>query len=297
MRRAGFLDALFRSYLTMPHNYFVPIVMWLPPGRKSTMVLPVRGLKDCLIGETGRVRRDWTVFVDGKPVDSGSDLFHFTSAGETSGYTATLSYVMPPGAPSGGYLECALRADDDKTLFKVMRLPGAYNIHSAPTNKSFFTCHTHKFASPPVISQIARFGQFVDCYSVATVDRMADLTTSLVLVNPYGKAIVAKVLTREGRRIDAIRVAPKSATRVDLQALLREDERSWGGHIQLTANNRALTWLVKHRISAPDAIATVEHLDPFRADETHMPLTKALRNWIGEWLERRTIRAAHRRAR
>lgn len=281
----------------MPHTYFVPIVMWLPPGRRSTMVLPSRSLKDCLIGGTGRVRRDWAVFVDGKSVDSGSQSFDFVADGEVEGYSATLAYELPPGAPSGGYLECALRADDDKTLFKVMRLPGAYNIHSNSANKSFFTCHTHKFASPPVISQIARFGQFVDCYSVATVDRAADLTTSLVLVNPYGKAIVARILTYEGRRIEPIKIAPKSATRVDLQALLRDDEKNWGGHIQLTANNRALTWLVKHRISAPDAVATVEHLDPFRADETHMPLTKALRNWIGEWLERRAIRAAHRRVR
>lgn len=281
----------------MTHTYLVPIVMWLPPGRQSTMILPQKILKDCLVGGVGRVCREWVVYCDGDIIDRGSNVFHFTAEGPVADYTAELSYDMSADVQSGGYLECTLRTDDDATLFKVMRLPGTYNIHSSPTEKSFFTCHTHKFASPPVISQIARFGQFVDCYPVITVDKTSDRTTSLVFVNPYGKNIVAKIFSHDGRKIEGIKIKPRSACRVDMAGLLREDEDSWGGHIQLTANNRALTWLVKHRMSTPHAIATAEHLDPYRADETHMPLTRAIRNWVGHWLERRQARAAHRRAR
>jgi hypothetical protein len=279
----------------MPHTYLVPIVMWLPPGRRSTMILPQKILKDCLVGGTGRVCREWVVYRDGEVADRGSDVFDFTPTAPAVNYSAELSYDMPADAPSSGYLECTIRSDDETALFKVMRLPGTYNIHSSPTGKSFFTCHTHKFASPPVISQIARFGQFVDCYPVITVDKAADRTTSLVFVNPYGKNIVAKVFSYDGRKIEGIKIKPHSACRVDMAGLLRDGEDSWGGHIQLTANNRALTWLVKHRISIPGAIATAEHLDPYRADETHMPLARALRNWVGHWLERRQAQAAHRR--
>jgi len=35
----------------------------------------------------------------------------------------------------------------------------------------------------------------------------------------------------------------------------------------------------------PDSLTTVEHLDPFRGDPTHVPAFQALRSGVGEWLK------------
>ncbi len=74
---------------------------------------------------------------------------------------------------------------------------------------------------------------------------------------------------------------------INLAELIAPDEPRWMGRIQLTANNRVITHIVKHSISDPTRISTVEHLDPFRADPTHSPLFRWLCLTIGQVLRSR----------
>ncbi len=89
----------------------------------------------------------------------------------------------------------------------------------------------------------------------------------------------------DGRRPRRLRVEPMTGRMVDLADLIAPDEPRWMGQTQLTANNRVITHIVKHSMSDPTRISTVEHLDPFRADPTHFPLFRWLRLSVGESIQ------------
>tara|TARA_Y100001934_G_C12115989_1_gene660818 strand:- start:593 stop:886 length:294 start_codon:yes stop_codon:yes gene_type:complete len=90
----------------------------------------------------------------------------------------------------------------------------------------------------------------------------------------------------DGRQLPRIRVQPESALNVHLSDLLQEDEESWSGHIQVTANNRLVTFSLKHSMKDIAVISDHEHLDPYRSDPTHEPVTLAFRKWVGGLLAR-----------
>ncbi len=138
-----------------------------------------------------------------------------------------------------------------------------------------------------MIGQIAAFGRYADAYPVIHIDRARDLGDSLVLINPYRKPILAQILTNDGRRPARLRVEPMSDRMVNLAELIAPDESEWLGQLQLTANNRVITHIVKHSLSDPTRISTVEHLDPFRADPAHVPLFQWMRLKTGAWLRAR----------
>ena len=62
------------------------------------------------------------------------------------------------------------------------------------------------------------------------------------------------------------------------------EETKWSGHMQLTASNRIVTFNFKHSFKNKKIISDYEHLDPFRGEETYMPLTRSLRNKIGKYV-------------
>ena len=77
-----------------------------------------------------------------------------------------------------------------------------------------------------------------------------------------------------------------SVLNIRLEELLRPNEESWIGHLQLTATNRLVTFHIKHSMADATIISDHEHLDPFRGDRTHYPLTQLIRLRYGEFLKR-----------
>lgn len=274
----------------MTSSYLIPIVAWLPKGYNCSVIMPLQAIARLLPDRTGAIVRSWTVFRDGAEVAAGEETISI-EAGRPVG--APASEITWRGADradwpdDGGYLEFAVRTAEGAPPFSVNKPPGFYNIYSAPGRKSCLACHTWKFGSPQVISQIAAFGRYVDAYPVIHIDRARDLGDSLVLINPYRKPILAQVLTSDGRRPKRLRVESMSARMVDLADLIAPEEQVWRGQIQLTANNRVMTHIVKHSLADPTRISMIEHLDPFRADPTHVPLFLWIRRSVGEMLRGR----------
>jgi hypothetical protein len=281
----------------MSSSYLIPIVVWLPKGYDCTVVMPLEAIGRLLTGGAGRIVRAWTAYCGGEEVAAEEETIVF-EGGKPVGTPA--SEVVWRGADredwpeGGGYLEFAIRTPDGTPLFTTNAPPGFYNIFTAPGRKSCFACHTWKFGSPQVIGQIAEFGRYIDAYPVINIDRARDFGNSLVLINPYKKAILAQVLTHDGRRPKRQRVEPMSARLIDLAALIAPDEECWRGQIQLTANNRVITQILKHSLADPTRISMIEHLDPFRADPTHVPFFQWLRLSYGEMMRGRESRHARR---
>jgi len=193
---------------------------------------------------------------------------------------------MEAGETVPAYLELMIESTDEAPIFTSKRVFGGYTIYSKRGKKSFLSDNSYKYGSPPVIGQMAKFGKYVDAYPVIHLDRRRDLGEALVFINPYRRPIVARIATRDGRQLPRLRVEPESALNVQLSALLEDGEESWAGHIQVTANNRLVTFSIKHSMKDISVISDHEHLDPYRSDPTHEPATLALRKWADSILAR-----------
>ena len=180
-----------------------------------------------------------------------------------------------------GFIEFSFASRNGSEIFLSKQPLSFYSIYSKPGKKSFFVDNIHKFGSPPVINQIAEFGRFTDGYPVVHIDRDRDMGESLILVNPYRRPVVARILMSSGWDLPRIKVPPQSARYFRLENYLGAKEKTWFGQLQLTASNRLLTYSVKHSIADPRTITAHEHMDPFRADPTHMPAARWFRNWLG----------------
>lgn len=138
-----------------------------------------------------------------------------------------------------------------------------------------------------MIEQIAKHGRYVDAYNVVRLDRTRDYGESLILINPYRRPVLASIRSHDGQQLPRMKIPPQSGRRVDLSFLLAEEATEWVGRVQLTANNRLVVYDVKHSLRDPAVIFDHEHMDPFRGEPTHIPLTRRFRQELGRLLRKR----------
>ena len=270
------------------YNYLIPSITSLPVGYDCHFQVAADAVANRLKAGDGDLVRVTTVRYEGEIAELREEEISLRAGAVTKGENRPFRW---PGTAHRdwqhpGYLEIAYRTADDSPRFPSNQPLTPYAIYTAPDRKSFFTDNAQKFSNPATIAQIARYGQYMDTYPVVLIDRARDDGESLILINPYKKTVVARVASHDGRALERIRVPTESARRVDLSELLREDEAAWRGRVQLTANNRLITFTVKHSLADPTVISDHEHLDPFRADPTHFPATQHLRIRAGALLGR-----------
>lgn len=270
----------------MAQSYLIPIVTWITPGFDCTIIMPNALIAQCMTPDRCAVERFWNFVCEGEVVAEGADTFtceYGRVVGDVANDVIWRAAEYSNMSPNGGYLEFGIRTADGTRAFNQRHLPSVYNSYSKASQKSFFSCHTWKFGSPQVISQIAKFRRYIDCYPVVSLDLEKDIGESLVLMNPYQKAILVEIITSDERRLPKLRIPPMCARRFFLhEMILSPGETAWSGTLQITANNRVVTYMVKHSVADPALITTVEHLDPFRSDPTQFPLSRWLRLKYGE---------------
>lgn len=272
----------------MAYNYMIPSVSSLVPGYDATVLAPIAKLGRYLIRDNISIRHAIAVYREGEKVDAQETVYRF-AAGKLQGPRPE-TYVWrdsPPNTP--GYLESGFRSADDLPCFKTNAVVPYYTIYSKANRKSFFSDNAYLYASPPVIAQIAEYGQYIDGYPSVRLDRDRDYGESILFINPYRKPLKARIFTADGRAIPNVRVPPMSARRADLDQLLEPGESAWAGQIQITATNRVITFAIKHSLANPTIISDHEHLDPYRGEPTHFPGFQWLRLKTGQWLARHGI--------
>jgi hypothetical protein len=272
----------------MRSNFLIPIIVWLPRGYELTIIVAKELIEEGMQGWSGQIEQYAQVMCDGKILEEKiltADVVDGKIVSDWPDYYNCAAGKALDWPADGGVLEFGIRSADDSPAFTTKRLPGIYNLFTGDGVKSFVTCQAWKFGSPQVITQIAALGRYVDAYSVIHIDFDKDIGDSLVLINPYLKPVVAQVVASGHQKLPRIRIAPHTAKRINLETLVPEGARTWQGAIQLSANNRLVTQIVKHSAKNPDILTTVEHLDPFRGDPTHMPAFQSLRNVVGDWLK------------
>ncbi|MCX7353309.1 MAG: hypothetical protein NTY59_00465 [Alphaproteobacteria bacterium] len=271
----------------MAWNYVLPTISSLPVGYDCTVPIPVDAIARRINATSCTVVAHFYIYHEGRIVHEGEQRIDFRGDKRPTHAPAPLVWrdVGDAWKKRNGFLELSFHDADEREIFANKAAIGFYTIYTAPGKKSFFSDNAYKYGAPPVISQIAMFGRFVDGYPVVHLDRDRDLAESITLINPYKRPVLAKILTQDGRTSGNIKIPPLSVRSAALIELLRPDERSWFGQIQLTASNRLVTYNVKHSLHDPALISDHEHLDPFRADPTHLPAFQAFRQRIGKYIE------------
>ena len=265
-------------------SYLLPTISSLPVGYDCTLPIPIGLLGRRVKLASALVRADYKVFCEGKVVEVGEHKLTF-SDGKFIGENAPIITIRDLGDKYGGcsgFVEVSISSVDRAPVFELKSPPGFYAIYSKQGKKSFFSDNAYKYGAPPVISQIAKFGRYVDGYPVVHLDRSADLAESAILINPYQRPILATILSHDSRSLKKRKIPPLSARTINLLELLRPGEDHWFGQIQITATNRLITFSLKHSFKDPHVISDHEHMDPFRADPTHIPAFQLLRQHLGK---------------
>ncbi|MEQ8603684.1 MAG: hypothetical protein RIB45_10220 [Marivibrio sp.] len=268
----------------MSYHYLIPLVFSLPPGYAFTLAIPPSLLRRRLIGCRGAVLIKAIATCDGEERWRETRTVNLEE-GEDDNHPITLvcavnaldeAGALPEGAAQA-FVEVEFLSTDDRAPFATKAPPAVYALYTAPGRLTFRADGSYKFGAPQVISSIAEYGRFLESHTLVAIDRSRQHLESLTLVNPYTKALLVSCQTPDGRTTKRTKVPARSAVRLDLTQLLREGEDRLVTRLQLSATNRVLTYHVRHDAARPPYISDHEHLDIFRADPSHVPWTRYLR--------------------
>lgn len=274
----------------MSSSYIEATVCSIPGGYAFYSTFPIPKLIDRMIVRSADLVISYRAFHEGDcKLQETREIA--VRDGALAG-AAPAPFVMPDHAGEWGehpgFIEFDIRSANGEAVFASKRALPFYSVYHAADKKAFLVDNNYKFGSPPVIDQIAKFGQYVDGHPLIHVRRDLDTTTSLVMINPYKRAVLAQIHTPDMPKWPRVRIPPVSARFVRFQDLIDAEVNEWYGPIQLSANNRLLTYVITHSIADPSLITSHEHMDPYRADPTHMPAFQILRNRIGDAIKRRS---------
>lgn len=270
-------------------NYLIPTIYNAPDGYDVTVAIPSGHIAERLAGRSGSVVWEVRVCHEGRVLDERRTVLNFAQG--RSFEHQQLTYLWRGTQFEGGghpaFIENTFNILEDSSHFTTKTPVGSYALYAAPGKPSYRSDPDYKFGSPPIIQTVSSLGRLIDGYPVIRLDREKGYGESLNTINPYGKPILASVRTHDGRKLPPQRIPPQSARLISLEPILGEDEIRWTGRVQLTANNRVLLAHVRHRFGNPRDITDHEHLDPYRADGTHLPATRWLRQTVGNFVNQR----------
>lgn len=273
----------------MTYSYLIPTLLDAPAGYDVTVNYGPSQIARRMRGGGGRVRWLMRVYHNGKVVEGRERIIDLDPKSISSMPPLTEVWRSTEFAYNGapGYIENSFSVVDDSSAFLTKMPVGTYGFYSARGKPSFRGDADFKFGSPPVIATVAHFKRLVESYPSSVLDRERGYGESLVFINPYARPILAQVRSHDGRELPRTRVGAQSGAMLSLETLLRPDEKNWAGRIQITANNRCLIFHLRHRFGNQSEIVDHEHLDPFRADVTHLPAFQLFRQRFGSFLKKR----------
>lgn len=275
----------------MATNYFVPRIYLLPPGYHMHLEPPYFAYVKALVDGSADLNCISRIWHEGEVVLESSEPLVFDKGRLVSALPKPIIWHdhSETWGHHPGYLELDVQTSDGKTTVADYIGPVAYATYYAPNRKAVFADGPMKYASPPTIAQIAEYGQFVEGQAIVRIDHKRDFGESIALVNPYRRPILSTLAGNGGRTLPRLKIPPFSCRLMRIADLLEDGEVEWVGHVQITATNRVILYDVKHSLDDPTLLSHYEHLDPYRADPTHMPAFKWLRIEVGRFLARRGI--------
>lgn len=273
----------------MTYSSFVyPAIVPLPLGYDCTFPIDLHRLGQRLAVPDAELRITMRRYHEGKVVDSSEQSLRFEGGELVSGPPQAIVWrdAGDRGDQYPSFGEVAISAANDKPVFHNRMVVTNYSIYTKRGKKAFFSDNAFKYGAPPIISMMAKIGRFVEGYPTIHLDRDRDCAETLTLINPYRRPVMVRIVADDDRPALKLRVPPQSVRPVALIDFLRPNEACWLGRLQLTANNRLITFHIRHSLKDARVISDHEHLDPFRVERTHMPATEAARISLGAALRK-----------
>jgi hypothetical protein len=262
------------------YPHFVPFLSPAPPpGYQLTQILPLDGILAVLDRADATLDLTREVAFEGQIVQS--DHSTLTLKDGVWADESAAAYQLDPVEGSDwsengalAFFQTTVTARDAR--FSQLREPGFYTVYSGPGKKTFLSDSSQKFSHPAVINQVAEYGKWAEGYPSCIVEPDSDAGESVVLLNPYDLPAVATLEIEGLARRHKFRLQPFSGRKIDIAPLLDPSMLPWQGQIYVTGPRRVVTFFVKHALSDPTRINTMEHSDPFRGGIQWAPFTKAL---------------------
>jgi len=268
------------------YHYLIPIVSIAPPtGYTLDQLLPLDKLRTTLSVSDASLRISRRVICKGEVIIANEQELRLEE-GEWQNPEAgafTLGNIDGEAWSTGeglAFLETQIDLLSDGS-FQSPFAPAFYGLYSGPGRKSFVSDNALKYGNTVTISQIENFGKWVEGYPVCEVDRERDTNESVLLINPFARPAVANVEFEGREETFRRRINAQSAVRIDCASVLSDNSKPWTGTIYISGLNRLVVYFCKHLISDPNTVTTLEHSDPYRGENTHVPLTQYLRRRFG----------------
>jgi len=268
----------------MQYTYLIPLIFPLPSDYEFSLTIPPDLILRRLLNGRGAVSFKISYVYDSEVIHS--ETFDVEYSGSKN-RQVKFKWNENGNYLKHGYAELVIASATEDTKFLYKGPPGVYGIYKAPDKPSFLSDGSYKFSSPEIINMIAKIGKFVDGYPAIAIDRIRDHFESLIFINPYSKPLLVSCMTNDGRRFKKKRIEAKSTIALELVSLLSPNEDQFFGRLQISANNRLLTYHMRHDNCTPRRITDLEHLDPYRADPTHISSSIYLRDRLARYLKTR----------
>ena len=248
----------------MAFSYLSPLIYPLTGTPDSKLKVALDLSRICanrlIPGYTGALKIEWAKYVNGQKrlkktseftvLDGavGGDFFHISTDNDEIGYIeihiTSSSPVFTAIDVSAGY------------AFFNCRVNGVVNVNADA-----------KYARPLIIDQIRHTGSFCLTHSNCYMDKNNGISTSFIVVNPYKKALKAKIRNQTGNQIELI-VKAQFTEVVDLSQILQDQTAST---CMVVSKNRHPAWILhKNSLSIlENSINRIDHLELFRAEESY----------------------------
>lgn len=270
----------------MAKSFIIPHVVPVFPGYDTVFNQSEAAVLGRLIVPDAVIDNQISVYRNGECVDRVSHRIRIENGAVVEGALGGVRVKSDEADELPGYLHSNMISSDESEIFSTHSPVTLYTTY-VPLNggKPFFSNGAPRYSEPRVINQIREFGEFCDTYPNVIVDREKGYGFSLFLINPYSKAIVMTVATQGSEKVAKTRIDPQSSKILDLSEALLGNGSRWAGQIQIKANNRLISFVLRHSLENPKQITDFDHMDPFRGEPTHLPATQLMRIKTADLLE------------
>ncbi|RCK33573.1 hypothetical protein [Thalassospira xiamenensis] len=132
---------------------------------------------------------------------------------------------------------------------------------------------TPKFADTRIIEQIKEIGSYCMAHTGVSIDQEKGYGDFFLMINPYDQDLIVNLKSNHGLT-HKVKVRSHDVKIFNLQPLLGNDR--WAA-VSLTAKQRVLLYDLKGQSNDPYLPASLDHLDPFRGEQSLKP--SSFRNW------------------
>lgn len=253
----------------MHYKYFIPTIHIGPvSGSKFINNLAKEKIKEIIIGKNAELEVSRSIYKKGTLIFEKKKILRLTNNSWVNAEGFHFSWESKCKSNEYCYIETEVNLLSGIGL-NTSFLPGLYDWYIHNKKKNYVGCYSYKYGNPRVIMQMEEFGFWIDGYPAININEKQDVTSSLIIVNPYNLNGKYNLEISELNIKKSILVKSRSVERINLHDII--NKKIWTGQVYITGKQRGIVYFMNHSIKNNLDIYTLEHSDPYRAELTYKP--------------------------